>query len=87
MSTLVLAFCAASCFLSGCLGMLFYFRSRRDYRGPTRPALWLTPFALWAPANYTGKGPLYIRRSLLCFIIFGACVLLFLIAGQLSTGG
>lgn len=73
--------------LSWGLCALLFVWARRDYRGPSGRALLLSPFALWEPANYTGAGALRIRRSLICLIVFLACVVAGLAVGSSGAGG
>ncbi len=87
MSTLLLGVCVVLGVLSWCLAALFFVRARRDYRGPSGLASWLSPFALWAPAHYTGAGATRIRRALVCFVVFLVSTVIGLVVAQLSEGG
>jgi hypothetical protein len=86
-SALVFEACVVLGVLSWCLAAFLFVRARRDYRGPSGPASWLSPFALWGSANYTGAGALHIRRSSMCFIVFIACIVIAVLVAQLSDGG
>jgi hypothetical protein len=87
MSALVFEACAVLGVLSWCIAAFLFLRARRDYCGPSGAASFLSPFALWEPANYTGVGALRIRRSLICFIVFIACTVIAVVVAQLSDGG
>ena len=82
MSSLLPTACVTLGALSWCLGAFPFVRARRDYRGPVGRALWLNPFALWEPANYTAAGELRISRSLLCLMAFIACDALAFVVAQ-----
>lgn len=86
-STLLLGVCVVLGVLSWCLAALLFVQARRDYRGPSGLVSWLSPFALWAPAHYTGMGATRIRRSLACFVVFIACTVTALVVAQMSNGG
>ena len=86
MAAVVFEICVAGGVLSWLLAALFYLWARRDYRGPTGSALLYSPFALWDAANFTGAGAYRIRCSLLCLILFLACVGLGLVAGITRHG-
>ena len=73
--------------LSWCLAAFLFVRARRNYRGPSGRASLLSPFALWEPANYTAAGALRTRRSLICLILFMACVAIAMVVAQLSDSG
>jgi hypothetical protein len=87
MSALVFGGCVTLGIFSWCLAAFLFVRARRDYRGPSGVAPWLSPFALWESANYTGAGALRIRRSLICFLVFIACTVFAVLVAQLSDGG
>ena len=64
-SALVFKACAVLGVLSWCVAALLFVRARGDYRGPSGPASWLSPFAMWESANYKGAAAVRIRRSLI----------------------
>jgi hypothetical protein len=86
-SALVFNACVVLGVLSWCVAAFLFVRARRDYQGPSRPASWLSPFAMWESANYKGAGAVRIRRSSICFIVFIASIVTALLVAQLSDGG
>jgi hypothetical protein len=87
MSALAFKSCVVLGVLSWCLAAFLFVRARRDYRGAAGRASLLSPFALWEPANYTAAGALRTRRSLICLILFMACVAIAMVVAQLSDSG
>jgi hypothetical protein len=86
-SALVFKACVVLGVLSWCVAAFLFVRARRDYRGPSGPASWLSPFAIWESASYKGAGAVRIRRSWICFIVFMACIFTALLVAQISDGG
>jgi hypothetical protein len=86
-SALVFKACAVLGVLSWCVAAFLFVRARGDYRGPSGPASWLSPFAMWESANYRGAGAVRIRRSLICFIVFFACIVTAFLVAELSDKG
>jgi hypothetical protein len=86
-SALVFNACVMLGLLSWCVAAFLFVRARRDYRGPSGPASWLSPFAMWESTNYEGAGAVRIRRSWICFIVFVACIVTAFLVAQLSDGG
>ena len=86
-SALVFEACVMLGVLSWCVAAFLFVRARRDYRGPSGPAQWLSPFAMWESANYQGAGAVRIRRSWICFIVFIASIITALLVAQLSDKG
>ena len=73
--------------LAWCATAFLFVRARRDYRGPSGPASWLSPFAMWESANYKGAGAVRIRRSWICFIVFFVCIVAAFLVAELSDKG
>ena len=63
-SALVFKACLVLGVLSWCVAALLFVRARRDYRGPSGPASWLSPFAMWESANYKEVGAVRISSFL-----------------------
>ena len=86
-SELVFVACVALGVLSWCLAAFLFVWARRDYGGPSGPASWLSPVAIWESANYRGAGAVRIRRALICFLVFFACIITAILVAQLSDKG
>ena len=86
-SALVFKACLVLGVLSWCVAALLFVRARRDYRGPSGPTSWSSPFAMWESANYKGAGAVRIRRSWICLIVFFACIVTAFLVAELSDRG